>query len=419
MNTNPSADQTSTTPAFSSLHTDLTAALTTVALGINPKITNPAQHGVRVQSSSNAVTLCTFDLETAVSVTLPGATPTMAGASLLDHAQWTKVMGALVAGEAKAVAARMPVTLSGDLLTGGAMTVPIATPDPAAYIHPPLPAPTLATADSGELLGQLLRTLSSCGTDDTLPTLTGVDFTFHGQTLTLAATDRYRFAVADVPTTLADGVTADDRPMSAVVQGAVLKRLVPVLKAHAGTISLGISTDGRWFTLTAGQITVTTRTLDGRLPRYKKLFPAEAPVSVGIPRTTLAAALKKCAAVLKAKGDKHTPVSLLWDGEGRLTLAPVLPEAQDRARLQGIPVPHTADQGDPAVLPRRHVSFKPAYLADALAAFSGDTVTLHIPAKITTGDALAMTFTDGPAISGDGYRHLLMSVRLEDGTWNL
>ncbi|GGR67452.1 DNA polymerase III subunit beta [Streptomyces roseolus] len=415
-----SIPQTPTNSAeFSGTHADIMSALKIAEFGINPKEPNPAQRGVRIQTGNGTVTLASFDFETAVSVTLPCTTPETAGTSLLDHTEMVKIMGAFVAGETKTVAARTPVALTGDLLTGSDMTVPIAAPDPATYTPAPLPAPAQVTLDPQVFLNQLLRTLPARGTDDTLPTLTGVAFTLTGQTLTLAATDRYRFAVADIPAAPTGAETADGHPTSALIPGGILKRLVPVLKTHTNPLTLGISPDGGWVTLTAGQTTITQRTLDGRLPRHDKLFPTKAAASVSIPRTTLDTALKKSAAVIKAKADKNTPVSLLWDGTGSLTLAPVLPDDQDRARFKGIPLPHTTPQGDPAVLHRQAVTFNPAYFADALAAFTGDTLTLHLPEGITQRTKRAVLFTDGPAITGDSYRHLLMSIRLEDGIWNL
>ncbi|WP_457541706.1 DNA polymerase III subunit beta family protein [Streptomyces filamentosus] len=351
-------------------------------------------------------------------MTVPCETRT-AGTALLDHAQLVKVLGAVVAGETKKDAAQTIVTLTGDLLRGGSMTVPITALAPDSFTHPPLPAPTLATVDTPAFLAQLHRTLPARGTDFTLPILTGVEVTLAGQALTLAATDRYRFAAASIPSAPAQNGTAGDATLSAVVPGDALKRLAPALKTHTGPLSLGFTPDGRWLTLTSGQITTTLRSFEGRLPSYSKLFPTTAAASVSIPRIMLTTALKKTAAVIKAKAGKNTPVSLLWDGSGHLSLAPVLPDDQDRARLRGIPLPYTTLQGDPTVLHRRAASFNPSFLADTLAAFSSDTITLHIPAKITKNENLAVTFTDGPSITGDGYRHLLMSVRLEEGTWNL
>ncbi|MFB7341132.1 hypothetical protein ACFCZ6_13835 [Streptomyces hydrogenans] len=395
------------------MHAEILTALKTVEIGINSKEPNPTQRGVLIEAGSTATTFTSFDLDTTVSVTVPCETQT-SGTSLLDHSELVKILGAAVAGETKKDADRTSVTLTGDLLTCGGMTIPIASLDPASFTRPPLPAPTLATVDTSTFLAQLQRTLPARCDDITLPTLTGVEVTLTGQTVTLAATDRYRFAVADVPAT-----PTQDTVISAVVPGDALKRLVPVLKTHTGTVALGITPDGRWFTLTAGQITATLRTFDGRLPGYSSLFPDTAVAAVSIPRAVFATALKKTATVIKAKASKDTPVSLLWDGDGRLTLAPALPADQDRARLQGIPLPYTIPQGDPTVLPRRAASFKPHFLADALAVFSGDTVTLHLPASLTQNKNMAVTFTDGPNITGDGYRHLLMSVRLDDGTWNL
>ncbi|MFE5795783.1 hypothetical protein ACFQ8C_24860 [Streptomyces sp. NPDC056503] len=404
---------------LSGTYANIMSALKTVALGIPSASPVESQSGVLIETGSKTVTFTAFDFETSVSVAVSCSTPETSGTSLLSHTQLVKILGAIVAGETKTTAAQTAITLTGDLLTGGGMTIPITAFDPTEFVRPPLPAPAMATVDAGTFLTQLQRTLPACGSDYTLPLLCGIELTLTGQTLTLAATDRYRFAVAELPA--APLPAADtETTASAVIPGDVLKRLIPVLKATTDPLTIGFSPDGGRVTLTTGQTTISQRAYDGRLPGHRTFFPSRAAVSVSLPRAATTAALKKCASIATAKGDRSCPVSFLWDGDGRLTLAPVLPEDQDRARLTGIHLTHTTEQGDPTVLHQSGLSFNPHFLADTLAAFSGDTLTLHIPETIKKPDSHNKAlFTDGPDITGDHYRHLLMGIRLAEGTWAL
>ncbi|SFT31436.1 hypothetical protein [Streptomyces sp. ok210] len=76
--------------------------------------------------------------------------------------------------------------------------MPISTLDIHEFTHPLEAVPAMATMDAQTFLAQLNRVLTTAGRDDALPTLTGVQMTLDGETLTMAATDRYRFAVAEV-----------------------------------------------------------------------------------------------------------------------------------------------------------------------------------------------------------------------------
>ncbi|MGW8769006.1 DNA polymerase III subunit beta family protein [Streptomyces sp. NPDC055815] len=420
MTPNEMPSASSLSAEFTGTHAEIVTALKTVEFGINAKEVNPNQRGVLIETADDTATFTSFDFETAVSVTVPCGTPQTPGSSFLDHSELTKTLTALVAGETKTAADKTPVSLTGDLLDGGGMTIPIATCDIAGFTHPPLPAPALATVDSEAFLAQLKRTLPARGDDATLPALTGVQLTLTGSTLTMAASDRYRFAVADVATHPVHADLPEGQAATALIPGGTLKRLAQALKTHTGPLALGITPDGDWATLMAGQTTITIRTLAHRLPGYSRLFPETVAVSVRIPRTALAGAVKKCTALIKAKGDKHTPLSLLWDADGALTLAPALPEPQDRARLKGIPLPYTPEQGDPTALHRSHMSFRPAFLTDALDAFTGDTINLHNPGATEAQCTVKpVVFTHTPDLTGDGYRHLLMPIRLEPGTWTL
>ena len=62
----------------------------------------------------------------------------------------------------------------------------------------PDPPPTAGTVDGGVLAVAAAQVVPAASRDDTLPMLTAVCLDIDGETMTLAATDRYRMAVRDV-----------------------------------------------------------------------------------------------------------------------------------------------------------------------------------------------------------------------------
>lgn len=389
----------------------LAAALTIAEFGTASALT-PTQHGVLIEADDTGLTLRTHDWETAVSITVPDATVTQAGASLLPLAQLKRAMAAMVAGETKTTAARTTVVLTGDLLSTDHLTVPIE-PFPVGEFAPAeKSAPIAAHLDAQELYRQLQRVLPAAGTDDTLPVLTGVQMTLTGRTLTLAATDRYRCAVADVPATPHPDhpETAAASTLSALIPASVLTRISKHLKTRTG--SVGIAYDTPALTLTVGDATFTIRELHGCLPKFGAMFPTTVDTSLTVDRATAQRALKKCRALITAKGQRDSPVTLRWDDHGILTLAPRVGEPEDQARIKGMTIASTTLAGPTPTA--REIHANPSYLKDALEAFAGaDTVTLHLrDQKEGSTNVPPLLLTAGPRPTAEEYRHLLMPVRV-------
>ncbi|MFD8406032.1 hypothetical protein ACFV1G_15300 [Streptomyces anulatus] len=387
----------------------LADALTVAEFGIVCAST-PAQHGVLIEADDTGLTLRTHDYETAVSVTVPTATVTRAGTSLLPLAQLTKAMKAMVAGETKATAARTTITLAGDFLSTDYLTVPLAALPVGEFAPAHKPAPPAAHIDAQELHHQLQRVIPAAGRDDTLPTLTGVQVTLTDR-LTLSTTDRYRFAVAHLPAT-----PHPDHPvispgdfLTALVPARTLARLSKHLKTQTGTISIAFGNSGLTLTTTVAAFTI--RELEGNLPRYNSLFPTTVDTSLTLERPTAQRALKKCAALIAASGERGSTVTLRWDENGALTLAPRIGDPDDRARIKGMPLRFATLTGPTPT--DRELHTNPAFLADALDAFAGtDTLTLHLrDPKEGSTKLPPLLLTTNPRPTGGDYRHLLMPVR--------
>ncbi|MET9427833.1 MULTISPECIES: DNA polymerase III subunit beta [unclassified Streptomyces] len=293
--------------------------------------------------------------------------------------------------------------------------MPITTLDIHEFTHPPEAVPAMATMDAQTFVTQLNRVLPTAGRDETLPVLTGVQITLEGETLTMAATDRYRFAVAEVPTS--GTVQPLDKPLTTLIPASILAPLAKRLKKYDGPVGIGILEDGDGViaraTLSIGDTTITTRPLDGSLPKYSSLFPAQRDVSVRVDRATVVRAAKKCQALIKAKGESGMPVSFAWADDGTLTLAPRIGTAEDQARTKGMTIPPTITYGSSDTLRGNLLALNPAFLLDALGTFISETITLHIREMKDGLTTKPVLLTEGPDMVGQDYRHLLMPLRLD------
>jgi DNA polymerase III subunit beta len=255
---------------------------------------------------------------------------------------------------------------------------------------PALPAvpDTVGELDAAEFAAGVAQVAVAADRDDTLPVLTGVRLELDGGTLTLSATDRYRFAVRSLP-------WRPLRPAPDRVEAVVsARRLLEAARtsADAGTVRLALG-DGT-LGLLGRDTTATMRLLDGTLPGYAKLFALPEPVLGVAERGLLAEAVKRVAVVT----ERHSPVRLVFSAESLLLEAGAGDD--DTASLR---LPAALD--GPAVT----VAFNPGYLADALAALDAPYVEF---ALLGAGQRVLLAGRDSPEATADpAHRHLLMSLK--------
>ncbi|CAM5379706.1 DNA polymerase III subunit beta [Streptomyces californicus] len=141
--------------------------------------------------------------------------------------------------------------------------------------YPALPQmPTATGTVPGEVFASAAAQVAiAAGRDDTLPVLTGVRIEIEGDTVTLASTDRYRFAVREF-------LWKPENADASAVALVPAKTLLDTAKAltSGDTVTLAVSGSGAGEGLIgfegAGRRT-TTRLLEGDLPKYRTLFPTE------------------------------------------------------------------------------------------------------------------------------------------------
>jgi DNA-binding transcriptional MerR regulator len=144
--------------------------------------------------------------------------------------------------------------------------------------------PSRITTTAGEL-GTALRSVRyAAGTDPELPMLRGVLLDVADDAVRLAASDRYRLAVA----TLSAAEVAGHRPASVIIPIALVDELLPVLD-DAGPVTITLS--GNDIAVDVGGRTLRGLRIDHDFPDYRRLLRDDAAHRVHVDVATLRAEL--------------------------------------------------------------------------------------------------------------------------------
>jgi DNA polymerase-3 subunit beta len=216
-----------------------------------------------------------------------------------------------------------------------------------AGVHPGVPeTPPLVGTVDGELLASALTTVAATASrDDALPLFTGVRVRADGDRLVLAATDRYRMALASLPWTR---VAAE---LDALIPAGLLAE---VAKQAQGRVALHV--DGNRVGVAWGRSVVTTALLDGSFLSESKIVTSSMDTWVEVDADVLVAAVKRVALYADARGVVKLEVG---DNEIRLRGADQQAgEAEETVK---------ADVSGGRTSP----SFQARFLVDALKSFDG------------------------------------------------
>ena len=299
------------------------------------------------------------------------------------------VSGKLLADIAKALPAQpVSIVLEGSRLVADLRAGVLHPADPAGDGVPRTARPP---ADPGQDLGlafadAVAQVAFAASRDDTLPVLTGIRLELGPERIAMAATDRYRLALREVPW----------QPARASVEANVLVRAKTLSDlarplASAATVDLSLDDGLSTLGLTGGSRRSTSPLLDGDFPDYRKLLPAESLSVATLATGELIEAVKRVKLVV----DRPSAPILFEFTDGEVLLrAGAGEDAQASESLE-------AGLSGESI----KIAFNPDYLLEGLSALGSPTARV------------AMTQPNRPAVvSGDdeelAYRYLLMPVRL-------
>ncbi|MFD4855754.1 DNA polymerase III subunit beta [Streptomyces atratus] len=345
----------------------------------------PVLGGLLLEASDGRLVISGLDYEASACIEVEAET-VRAGKALVMGRRLLDVCRVLPEGAVQCTVEGSRFSLTSDSARFGLSVLPFDD-------YPALPSlpEVLGAVDAEEFAAAVAHVTVAAGRDDTLPILTGIRLALDGDTMTLAATDRYRFAVRTLLWKPGkDGVSAD------VVVSA--RRLTEIARSfgRAGMVQLALDGGSAGFEL-AGMRT-TVRLFDGRLPRHDKLFAMVDPVSAVTDRAPLVEAVKRVAVV--AEGG--SPLQLTFCGDSVL--------------LQAGYEDDVASQCLPAVLDGTDeltVAFNPSYLMDALASFDAPVIRFELLGPGQRAMVTGWTSREDAAeeASHSAHQHLLMSAK--------
>lgn len=271
--------------------------------------------------------------------------------------------------------------------------------------------PTLPTLpeDTGVLSSELFieaisQVAIAAGRDDTLPMLTGIRVEISGNTIVLAATDRFRLAVRELTwSALAPDIeTAILVPAKTLVEAAKAGTDGSDVRLSLGA-GAGVGKDGL-LGISGNNKRSTTRLLDAEFPKFRQLLPAEHTAVATMDVAELTEAIKLVALV----ADRGAQVRMEFtDGLLRLSAgADDVGRAEEDLSVDFVGEPLT-------------IAFNPAYLTDGLGALCSERVSFGFttPGKpallrpVSSKDGPVTSSGPFPSVSTD-YVYLLMPVRL-------
>ena len=250
---------------------------------------------------------------------------------------------------------------------------------------------------SGSIASDLFSTAVNqvavaAGRDDSLPTLTGIHVDISRETITLAATDRYRLAVREVNWTPND----PDIATSALLRARTLADAAKTI-GNTKNVSVAIApttSNERLVGFASDAKTMTSRQLDGSFPPYRHLLPAESTATAIIEVAKLLDSVRRVALVT----DKTVPLRLKFNNNTLQLEAGAGEEAQATEELE---INYQGEAID--------IAFNPTFLSDGLTALGTTYVNIAFTGSNKPAMLTGQNKPEGKADSS--FRYLLMPMR--------
>ncbi|MDK1343232.1 DNA polymerase III subunit beta [Streptomyces sp. 378] len=354
----------------------------------------PVLGGLLLEADSGRLTVTGFDFEATVRVEAD-AQVTAPGRVLVPGRRLLDVCRVLPDGPVSCALEASRFTVEADGTLFGLSTLPLAE-----YPSPPAPPAPYGTVDAAAFWTAVAQVAVAAGRDDSLPLLTGVQLRLDGGEMTLAASDRYRYAVRRLEWRPQTTDTGDDTAVETLLPA---RRPLDVARSlgRGGEVRIGWEPGGGGGLVgfEGGRTRTALRLLDGRLPAFRSLFDMAGAAVAEVERETLTEAVRRVAVVAEA----NSPVRLGFTAEGSVLLRAGY---GDDVAAQRIPATLSGADEVP-------VAFNPVYLLDALASFESPRVRLEL---LGAGQRALLHAVPGDGAAEAGaeageHRHLLMSVK--------
>ena len=342
--------------------------------------------GIVIDATGDEVILSGSDLETSSKSSFKA-----------DIAQPGKVLvpGKLLAEISRSLPNKpITITLDGSrvLVTSGSAKFTLPTLSISEYPNLPELPETTGVVASDIFATAVAQVAIAAGRDDSLPTLTGVHIEINEETVTLAATDRYRLAVREFnwqptspgvsTTSLLRGRTIADAAKSLTGSKNVSLSFAP---ATSNDRLAGFSGEGK---------SMTSRMLDGTFPPYRHLLPQDVTTTAIVEVAPFLDSVRRVALVT----DKTVPLRLEFANNSVSLEAGAGEEAQATEAIEIL-------LNGEAI----SIAFNPVFLADGLQAVGTSFVQISFTGSNKPAILMGKSERDGKVI--ENYRYLLMPMR--------
>jgi DNA polymerase-3 subunit beta len=250
---------------------------------------------------------------------------------------------------------------------------------------PTMPAmpPGIGAVGGGVFASAVGQVAPAASRDDTLPMLTGIRVDIEGETVAMAATDRYRIAARD----FAWRPTGPGAAVSAMVPARVLVEIAKSLRGGEVSIAMG---DGVAGFESVGRST-TVRLLDEQFIDYRARLTADWSIRADVPVAQFISAIKRVALV----AERNTAIRLSFS-QGQ-----VLIQAGGGDIGRGTEVVECELRGDDI-----QIAFQSHFLLDGLAGVESELAAINMESPTRPALIQEVTGDAEPA-----FRYLVMSLR--------
>ncbi|MEO3873205.1 DNA polymerase III subunit beta [Nonomuraea sp. B12E4] len=247
----------------------------------------------------------------------------------------------------------------------------------------PTMPPSIGAVGGGVFASAVGQVAPAASRDDTLPMLTGIRFDVEGESVAMAATDRYRIAARDFVWRPAEPGLA----VSAMVPARVLVEVAKSLRGGEVSVAMG---DGVAGFESVGRST-TVRLLDEQFIDYRARLTAEWSIRADVAVTPFVNAIKRVALV----AERNTAIRLSFS-QGQ-----VLIQAGGGDIGRGAEVVPCELRGDDI-----QIAFQSQFLLDGLTGIESELARINMESP--TRPALIQ---DVPGDAQPAFRYLVMSLR--------
>jgi DNA polymerase-3 subunit beta len=227
------------------------------------------------------------------------------------------------------------------------------------------------------------RVARAASRDEARPVLTGVLVTAEGEQLTMVATDSYRLAVKR--TKLESAVP---ERLEANVPARALRELARLIET-AGDESLRVWLTRNQALFRVGQVSLSSRLIDGQFPNHEQLLPDSFEHEVKLPRTELLEVTRRVSQLAQRNAALRLSLS-----DGELVVSAETPDLGD-AR-ESLPAPYSGELLE--------IGFNPEFVRDGLESIDADEVVLKLISPLRPG----LLEPSG----ADDFSYLVMPIRL-------